>query len=111
MNGRLPLIIAAGLLAAAAARAEPSVENGRKVFTYWCATCHATGDDFPGTLALRAKYKGAIPETLEQRTDLNPAMVSYFVRNGISVMPFFRKTEISDADLADIGAYLSAPKR
>lgn len=112
MTPRLPTIIAAGLLAvAAAAHAEPSVDNGRKVFTYWCATCHAPGDQFPGTLALRAKYKGALPEVLEQRTDLNPAMVRYFVRNGISVMPFFRKTEISDAELADIGAYLSAPKR
>lgn len=92
------------------AQAAPSVENGKKVFTYWCATCHGSGDQFPGTLALRAKYKGAIPEELEKRTDLNPAMVRYFVRNGISVMPFFRKTEISDAELADIGAYLSQPK-
>jgi mono/diheme cytochrome c family protein len=104
------LLLSAGLLAAATVRAEPSVENGRKVFTYWCATCHAPGDQFPGTLALRAKYKGAIPEALEDRTDLNPAMVGYFVRHGISVMPFFRKTEISDAELADIGAYLARPR-
>ena len=31
------------------------------------------------------------------------------VRRGISVMPFFRKTEISDKDLEALAAYL-APK-
>jgi hypothetical protein len=30
------------------------------------------------------------------------------VRDGISVMPFFRKTEISDADLDALTAYLTA---
>jgi hypothetical protein len=29
------------------------------------------------------------------------------VRNGVSIMPFFRKTEISDADLDAIGRYLT----
>jgi mono/diheme cytochrome c family protein len=32
------------------------------------------------------------------------------VRKGVSVMPPFRKTEISDADLAALAAYL-APRR
>jgi len=29
-----------------------------------------------------------------------------FVRNGVRIMTVFRKTEISDMDLADIDAYL-----
>ena len=29
------------------------------------------------------------------------------LRQGATVMPFFRKTEISDAELADLGAWLS----
>jgi mono/diheme cytochrome c family protein len=33
--------------------------------------------------------------------------VKTFVRNGVSIMPFFRKTEISDADLDAIAAYLT----
>jgi mono/diheme cytochrome c family protein len=102
--------VAVALMIASAAHAEPSIERGHKTYNYWCATCHAPGNDFPGTLALGAKYKGALPAALEDRTDLNPEMVRYFVRNGISVMPFFRKTEVSDAELADIAAYLSRPR-
>jgi len=33
--------------------------------------------------------------------------VKYFVRHGISVMPQFRKTEISDAELDALAAFLS----
>ena len=42
------------------------------------------------------------------RTSL-PELTRAFVRTGVSVMPPFRKTEISDADLAALAAYL-APK-
>jgi mono/diheme cytochrome c family protein len=31
------------------------------------------------------------------------------VRNGVYVMPFFRKTEISDAELDALVAYLAQP--
>jgi len=39
--------------------------------------------------------------------------VAYVVRNGLSIMPFFRPTEIDDEQLAALGAYLSRnnPKR
>jgi mono/diheme cytochrome c family protein len=39
--------------------------------------------------------------------DLLPATVSQVVRHGISVMPQFRKTEISDADLDALAKFLS----
>lgn len=61
----------------------------------------------PGAQALAAKYKGTKPAFLDQRTDLSPGVVKYFVRNGVSVMPFFRKTMVSDADLDALAAYLS----
>ncbi len=92
------------------------VDRGRDLYQYWCATCHGSGvgaegrAQLPGTAALQEKYQGAIPALLEERTDLTPAVVSLFVRNGVSVMPFFRKTEISDEELAAIGAYLSRPR-
>jgi mono/diheme cytochrome c family protein len=47
------------------------------------------------------------PAALEERTDLVPKRTRAFVRNGVSVMPPFRKTEISDADLAALTAYLA----
>jgi (+)-pinoresinol hydroxylase len=73
----------------------------------YCAVCHGAGVGKPGTIALKEKYKGAKPALLADRTDLTPPLIKTYVRNGISVMPFFRKTEISDADLDAIAAYLT----
>ena len=53
------------------------------------------------------RYGNSVPALLTERTNLTPEFVAVFVRNGISVMPFYRKTEISDPDLAALGAYLS----
>jgi hypothetical protein len=47
------------------------------------------------------------PAVLEQRTDLTPKMIETAVRKGVYFMPRFRKTEISNADLAAIIAYLA----
>jgi mono/diheme cytochrome c family protein len=77
------------------------------VFRNWCTPCHAPGTRHPGTQALEALYKGAKPAALEERTDLVPELTASFVRSGVSVMPPFRKTEISDADLAALAAYLA----
>ena len=109
MSGRSMLF--AGLLAAfcGGAHAQQSVARGSEVFQNWCAPCHAPGARHPGTQALDALYKGAKPAALEQRTDLVPELTRAFVRTGVSVMPPFRKTEISDADLEALAAYL-APK-
>jgi len=79
---------------------------GGKVFHRWCSDCHS-GAQGPGSVALQRKYQGQEPAILEQRTDLNQDYVKQVVRQGISFMPNFRKTEISDADLALIAAYLA----
>jgi mono/diheme cytochrome c family protein len=108
MRGILIAIAASGALAVGAAKADPAqVQHGHDVFQYWCATCHGAGPGHPGTAALQAKYAGAKPGTLEDRTDLTGEQVHFFVRHGVSVMPWFRKTEVSDADLDAIAAYLT----
>ena len=61
----------------------------------------------PGTDALRVKYRGALPALLTERTDMAPDLVKTYVRQGITVMPFFRKTEIDDTELEAIAAYLT----
>ena len=38
---------------------------------------------------------------------MSPELVRTFVRNGITIMPFFRKTEVSDTDLDALVAYLA----
>lgn len=110
MNRWMMAVILA-MTAAHAGAAEMVEQHGKKVFDRWCAACHAAGDAYPGTQALQAKYKGEKPSPLEQRTDLNPDFVKFFVRNGVSIMPFVRKTEISDAELAALAAYLSRSPR
>jgi len=105
--------LAAAMALSAAARAddEPAVKAGSAVFEKWCAPCHSPGPGHPGTQALAALYKGAKPAPLEERTDLTPEFLKNFVRHGVSVMPPFRKTEVSDADLAALTAYLTRTKR
>lgn len=87
---------------------------GRTAFERQCAPCHAAGpgDDgarmLPGTATLAARYQGRLPGALELRTDLGPEALLYFVRNGTGGMPSFRKSELSDADIAAIAGYLKA---
>lgn len=61
-------------------------------------------------MALERKYKGTPSAILEQRDDLDADYVKAAVRNGISFMPSFRKTEISDAELDQVAAYLAERK-
>ncbi len=86
---------------------KPGEPRGYTEFQRACWVCHGSGPAKPGTRALRAKYAGKLPALLEQRTDLTPDYVKYVVRHGVSVMPPFRKTELSDANLDAIAAYLS----
>jgi mono/diheme cytochrome c family protein len=89
--------------------AEPSdpYAAGRAVYTKWCAPCHDPGVIHPGTNALTVKYQGVKSGVLLEWKDLPPEIVRHLVRNGISVMPQFRKTEISDADLDALAKFLS----
>jgi (+)-pinoresinol hydroxylase len=105
---RAGLVVAMSLIFAGQALAAPGdsqIERGHKVYQKWCYPCHGPGADKPGTTSLAAR--GQKPAVLEERTDLTPAMIKTFVRHGVSFMPTFRKTEISDADLDAIAAYLT----
>jgi (+)-pinoresinol hydroxylase len=107
-NARVGLLVALSLVLASAARAAPDqeqIERGHKVYDKWCFPCHGTGVGKPGTDSLAAR--GQKPAVLEERTDLNAAMIKQFVRHGVLFMPVFRKTEISDAELDAIAAYLT----
>jgi mono/diheme cytochrome c family protein len=103
----------AGVQAKGAEPAKPSAaareQAGKAVFDKWCAPCHAPNPRLAGTLALQTKYEGKLPAALEQRTDLTTDMVEYYVRNGVAWMAPFRKTEVTDAELADLAAYLTRP--
>jgi len=107
-NAKIGIMALAILIVAAPALAAPDdaqIEQGHKVYDKWCFPCHGTGPGKPGTDSLKAR--GQNPAVLEERTDLTPAAIKTFVRHGVLFMPMFRKTEVSDADLDAIAAYLT----
>jgi mono/diheme cytochrome c family protein len=105
--------VAIGCAATTLAQKPTDVAHGKEVFEHYCKPCHGEGrgDDgaplLPGTHALTLKYRGQKPGLLEERTDLPPELIKAFVRSGIASMPPFRKTEVTDADLDAVAAYLA----
>jgi len=115
---RFALVLALGFAALPAAADSPtiswtwrpvadSVEPGKAEFERSCSICHGTGPDRPGTSSLQIKYAGKVPALLEERTDLSADLVRYYVRNGFAMMPRFRKTELTDAQVDAIAHYLT----
>jgi mono/diheme cytochrome c family protein len=100
-------LLAAATLAQAAEPAKPAAPSGQAVYEHWCVPCHAPGPGHPGTQSLELKYGGKVPAVLLERKDLSPQAVATFVRQGILLMAPFRKTEISDAELAALTAYVA----
>jgi mono/diheme cytochrome c family protein len=106
----LSMVLAAALSTSAQAADTASrapASSGRAVYEHWCAPCHAPGPGHPGTQSLQLKYSGKLPAVLLERTDLSPQAVGVFVRQGVLLMAPFRKTEITDADLAALTAYVA----
>jgi mono/diheme cytochrome c family protein len=108
--GLLALAVLVRAEEAGAWRSFPSaagISRGEQVYADYCAVCHGAGVGMPGTDALKAKYRGLLPELLTERKDLSPAFIREVVRRGISTMPFYRKTELTDADLEALVGFLS----
>jgi (+)-pinoresinol hydroxylase len=100
--------VCALMLAGTAQAAEPEpLATGHAVYDRWCAPCHDGGPGHPGTQSLQLKYKGTLPSVLLDRTDLIPSTVSFYVRQGVLLMAPFRKTEITDAELSALSAYVA----
>ena len=86
------------------------VSRGEHLYSQWCQGCHdrlgPTRETMPGTTPLALRYQGTLPAALVDRNDLTPELVKVVVRRGVSFMPTFRKTELTDAELDDIVAFL-----
>lgn len=113
----LALLLLATAAPVAISQDAATAANGKALFTRHCAPCHGADRSdqghamLPGTDALRIKYKGQLPALLEQRTDLTPQVIRNFVRRGTWSMPPFRKTELSDAEIDAISAYIADAAR
>jgi len=119
MRPTLFLFLVAGLANSVLAQTA-SETNGKAVFDKWCTPCHGAvapknvmfgSGALAGTSALAVKYKGKLPAVLEERTDLTSALIKKVVRGGLYGMPITRKTEVSDAELEDVVAYLTRNRK
>jgi mono/diheme cytochrome c family protein len=103
----LGLILALALAIVGSAGAQDAPDHaGKLVFDKWCTPCHGDGPGKPGTIVLAQRYGDSRPALLEERTDLTREYLQTFVCGGVGIMPPFRKTEITDADLDELIAYL-----
>jgi mono/diheme cytochrome c family protein len=107
MRAQMIKALALATLAFAAAATAAEGDEGERVYNKWCSHCHNSGRGNPGTESLRFKYGDKIPAVLLERSDLTPQAVTTFVRTGVMSMPPFRKTEISDAELTALSAYIA----
>jgi len=104
MRSCLPAVMLFSLaLVPAAVRADTT---GQEVFNRQCAQCHAPGLEHPGTRQLtltRGKDKGVLTE----RDDLVEEYVRYVVRNGMQAMPGFYPSDLTEAQLDALAAFLA----
>jgi mono/diheme cytochrome c family protein len=93
-----------GLLACAG-QALAQAPTGQKIYQLYCMGCHDPGPMHPGTAQLMRK-RGQDKAVLKGRQDLAPAYIQQVVRQGLIEMPPFRPSEISEAQLQALIAYL-----
>lgn len=108
---RLPLalLLAAATMGGGARAGEAPgdrIAAGQALFAVRCGVCHAPGGT--GTFMLGRRL-GADRALLAERTDLGAALVEHVVRHGINGMPVFTRVELTDAELAQVVAYLTRP--
>jgi len=104
----MALAVAASLATADDAALTPQQQQGKRAYNHICVYCHSPGVWGTNRLSKRMDKEHAV---LENRTDLSAAMVQTVVRTGIGSMPPLRKSELSDADLAAVAAYLTRQNR
>ncbi len=66
------------------------------------------GPDIPARNPCRSNTPARRPPVLVERTDLSAQAIAVFVRTGVLSMPPFRKTEVSDAELTALTAYITS---
>ncbi len=108
MRAATLVMTALGLMAMTAVTTAAEPVSGQAVYQRWCVHCHSTGRGNPGTESLQIKYKGTPPAVLLDRTDLTADVIKVFVRQGALSMPPFRKTEITDAELAALSTWMAS---
>ena len=79
--------------------------TGKAVFDHYCTYCHGSSDG-PGTMQLK-RTRGQSQGLLAERTDLSPDYIEYVVRHGLKSMPPFAPSDLTDAKLKMLVAFLA----
>jgi|GEM_PF-1928163 len=104
---RLALLAALAAFAATSASAQALTDSqakGKALFDGTCVYCHGPQGHATGLLRRRLGDKDAL---LAERTNLTGPYIHIAVRRGVMSMPTYRRSELSDADLAAITDYLT----
>ena len=104
---RLVLAPALALAFAGAVQAQTLTDDqarGKALFDGTCGYCHSPRGH--ATVLLRRRV-GEANAVLAERTNLTPAYIKLAVRHGVMSMPWYRRSELSDDDLASISNYLT----
>jgi mono/diheme cytochrome c family protein len=103
------LAVGAGVaFAAEVASLSAQEQQGKLLYGRTCIYCHGPGLWATNRIAKRLDKDHA---QLENRTDLSADGIRAIVRSGVGSMPPLRKTELSDADVDAIAAYLARKAR
>jgi mono/diheme cytochrome c family protein len=99
-------------LAAIVGAAEPESLNarqqqGKMLFEATCNYCHSARGFATERLRTRLPEDRSV---LVERTDLDPAYIRTVVRNGLASMPAYTPTDLDEAQIQAIAAYLTRRK-
>jgi len=92
-------------LASLATPASGAEMTGKEVFDHYCTYCHGS-DDGPGTMQLR-RTRGKDQALLTERTNLSSDYIEYVVRHGLRSMPPFVPSDLTEAKLKALVAFLA----
>lgn len=93
------------------AQEQDPVALGERIYRERCEYCHGAGPQMGGTLTLQARYQGALPALLTERTDLPADYIEAVVRTYTNGMAAIRPTEVSDTELDALAAFLTRNNR
>ena len=105
LSSALPLV---GVTNANEPSLTPQQQQGKRLYNHICVYCHSPGVWGTNRLSKRMDKEHAV---LESRTDLSAGAIQTIVRTGIGSMPPLRKSELTDADVSAIAAYLTRQNR
>src|SRR5690348_4157951 len=79
--------------------------TGKEIFDHYCTYCHGSKDG-PGTMQL-GRTRGKGQALLTERTNLTADYIEYVVRHGLKSMPPFAPSDLTDAKLKALAAFLA----